>query len=41
MRFRLADGRGLSLRMDDPQLRHIDHAWSSTVHRAQGSTAEG
>ena len=41
VRFRLADGRGLSLRMDDPQLRHIDHAWSSTVHRAQGSTAEG
>ena len=41
VRFRLADGRGLSLRVDDPQLRHIDHAWSSTVHRAQGSTAEG
>ena len=41
VRFRLADGRGLSLRMDDPQLRHIDHAWSSTVHGAQGRTAEG
>ena len=41
VRFRLADGRGLSLRVDDPQLRHIDHAWSSTVHGAQGSTAEG
>ena len=41
VRFRLANGRGLSLRMDDPQLRHIDHAWSSTVHGAQGSTAEG
>ena len=41
VRFRLADGRALSLRMDDPQLRHIDHAWSSTVHGAQGSTAEG
>ena len=41
VRFRLADGRGLSLRLDDPQLRHIDHAWSSTVHGAQGSTAEG
>ena len=27
--------------MDDPQLRHIDHAWSSTVHGAQGSTADG
>ena len=41
VRFQLADGRGLSLRVDDPQLRHIDHAWSSTVHGAQGSTAEG
>ena len=41
VRFRLADGRGLSLRVDDPQLRHIDHAWSSTVHGAQGSTADG
>ena len=41
VRFRLADERGLSLRVGDPQLRHIDHAWSSTVHRAQGSTAEG
>ena len=41
VRFRLANGRGLSLRMDDPQLRHIDHAWSSTVHGAQGNTAEG
>ena len=41
VRFRLDDGRGLSLRVDDPQLRHIDHAWSSTVHGAQGSTAEG
>ena len=41
VRFRLADGRGLSLRVDDPQLRHIDHAWSSTVRGAQGSTADG
>ena len=41
LRFRLADGRGLSLRMDDPQLRHIDHAWSSTVHGTQARTAEG
>ncbi len=41
VRFRLDDGRGLSLRVDDPQLRHIDHAWSSTVHGAQGSTADG
>ena len=40
VRFRLDDGRGLSLRHDDPQLRHVDHAWSSTVHGAQGSTAD-
>ena len=41
VRLLLADGRKLSLRHGDPQLRHIDHAWSSTVHGAQGSTADG
>ena len=41
VRFALDDGRTLSLRHDDPQLRHIDHAWSTTVHGAQGSTADG
>ena len=41
VRFLLDDGRRLSLRHDDPQLRHLDHAWSSTVHAAQGSTADG
>ncbi len=41
VRFALDDGRTMSLRHDDPQLRHIDHAWSSTVHGAQGSTADG
>ena len=41
VRFRLEDGRSLSLKVDDPQLRHIDHAWSSTVHGAQGITADG
>ena len=41
VRLLLADGRKLSLRHDDPQLRHLDHAWSSTVHGAQGSTADG
>ena len=41
VRFRRADGRTFSLAQDDPQLRHIDHAWSSTVHGAQGSTADG
>ena len=41
VRFALDDGRTMSLRHDDPQLRHIDHAWSTTVHGAQGSTADG
>ena len=40
VRLDLADGRTVSLRAGDPQLRHIDHAWSSTVHGAQGSTAD-
>ena len=40
VRLGLADGRTVSLRAGDPQLRHIDHAWSSTVHGAQGSTAD-
>ncbi len=41
VRLRTADGGMLSLKHEDPQLRHIDHAWSSTVHGAQGSTADG
>ncbi len=41
VRFRRADGRTFSLAQDDPQLRHVDHAWSSTVHGAQGRTADG
>ncbi len=41
VRLRIADGSTLSLTHEDPQLRHIDHAWSSTVHGAQGSTADG
>ncbi|MCY4608621.1 MAG: relaxase domain-containing protein [bacterium] len=41
VRVRTADGSTLSLKHEDPQLRHIDHAWSSTVHGAQGSTADG
>ncbi len=41
VKVRTADGGTLSLKHEDPQLRHIDHAWSSTVHGAQGSTADG
>ena len=41
VRLVLEDGRTVSLRAEDPQLRHIDYAWSSTVRGAQGSTADG
>ncbi len=38
--FRLEDGRRLDLRPGDPQLRHLDHAWASTVHAFQGRTVD-
>ena len=38
--FRLGDGRMLELGKDDPQLRHLDHAWASTVHAFQGRTVD-
>ena len=41
VRFRDAEGRRFALRRSDPQLRHLDHAYCSTVHAAQGSTARG
>ena len=40
VRFDLGGGTPLSLPRDDPQLRHIDHAWSTTVHGAQGMTRD-
>ena len=40
VRLRTADGRGLMLSRNDPQLRHLDHAYSATVHGAQGTTAD-
>ncbi|MYE03331.1 MAG: relaxase domain-containing protein, partial [Alphaproteobacteria bacterium] len=39
VRFRDPDGRGFSLARDDVQLRHLDHAYCTTVHAAQGATA--
>ena len=39
VRFRDAEGRTFSLALNDPQLRHLDHAYCSTVHSAQGRTA--
>ena len=41
-RVRFRDGeRKFSLALGDPQLRHLDHAYCSTVHSAQGRTARG
>ena len=38
--FRLEDGKTLDLGRNDPQLRHLDHAWASTVHAFQGRTVD-
>ena len=38
--FSLEDGGRLDLRPGDPQLRHLDHAWASTVHAFQGRTVD-
>ena len=38
--FRLEDGRSLELDENDSQLRHLDHAWASTVHAFQGRTVD-
>ena len=38
--FRLEDGRMLDMKAGDPQLRHLDHAWASTVHAFQGRTVD-
>ena len=40
VRMRTQDGRELTLKRDDPQLHHLDHAYSSTVHAAQGITCD-
>ena len=40
VRFDLGGGKPLSLARDDPQLRHIDHAWSTTMQAAQGMTRD-
>ena len=38
--FRLEDGRMLDMNAGEPQLRHIDRAWASTVHAFQGRTVD-
>ncbi|MDE0333075.1 MAG: conjugative relaxase [Nitrospinae bacterium] len=38
--FTLEEGRKLVLSRGDPQLRHLDRAWASTVHAFQGRTVD-
>ena len=40
VRFRLEDGTMKQLNEGDPQLRHLDRAWASTVHAFQGRTVD-
>ena len=40
VKFQLEDARKLELVQGDPQLRHLDHAWASTVHAFQGRTVD-
>ena len=40
VRLKTEDGRTLCFSRADPQLRHLDHAYSSTVHGAQSITAD-
>ena len=39
--FRLEDGSVTRLVEKDPQLRHLDRAWASTVHAFQGRAVDG
>ena len=38
--FLLEEGRKITLTPGDPQLRHLDRAWCSTVHAFQGRTVD-
>ncbi len=40
VRMRAQDGREIAMTRGDPQLHHLDHAYSSTVHAAQGLTRD-
>ena len=40
VRFRLEDGSLARLGQGDPQLRHLDRAWASTIHAFQGRTVD-
>ncbi len=38
--FGLEQGGRVTMTRGDPQLRHLDHAWASTVHAFQGRTVD-
>ena len=38
--FSLEQGGRVTMTRGDPQLRHLDHAWASTVHAFQGRTVD-
>ena len=40
VRMETQDGREIAMRRDDSQIHHLDHAYSSTVHAAQGLTCD-
>ena len=40
VRIETQDEREIAMARDDPQLHHLDHAYSSTVHAAQGLTCD-
>ena len=40
VKIRTRDGREIAMPRDAPQLHHLDHAYSSTVHAAQGLTCD-
>ena len=41
VRFGLEDGPVARLAGEDPQLRHLDRGWASTIHAFQGRTVDG
>ena len=41
VRFGLEDGSTARVAGEDPQLRHVDRGWASTIHAFQGRTVDG
>ena len=40
VQFTTEQGERVTLALDDPQLRYLDHAWTSTLHTMQGRTVD-